>query len=225
MTYLNLVNNVLKRLREAEVTTVEGFSGGSSVSGATDYGKLIGMFVNDAIRIVEDSWDWGALRVTTSKNTVADSSELTLTGLRQNSSKLDGINDTSNVRLKNVSKQWFNDKTLLSDVITGSPEYFMYDGVHTDGSVKIKVYPTPDAVYALKFDFVDRSDTLSNDTSTIAVPSLPVIQYAVALASRERGETGGMSSAELYAQADATLADAIALDAARHPTETIWYTA
>ena len=214
MTYLQLVNAVLRRLREDEVTT--------AVGNANSYTKLIGDFVNDAIRIVEDSWDWGALRVTVSKDTVADSSDLTLDNIKQNSTKLDGINDTSNVRLKNVSKQWFNDKTLLSDVITGSPEYFMYNGIHDNGGLKIKLYPTPDAVYNLKFDFVDRSDTLSSDTSTIAVPSSPVIQYAVALASRERGETGGTSAQELFAIADATLADAIAMDAARFPSETIW---
>ena len=51
MTYLNLVNNVLRRLREEEVT---------SVSSST-YGKMVGDFVNDAKRIVEDSWDWSAL--------------------------------------------------------------------------------------------------------------------------------------------------------------------
>ena len=49
-----------------------------------------------------------------------------------------------------------------------------------------------------------------------------MIQYAVALASRERGETGGTSAQELYAIADATLADAIAMDAARFPSETVW---
>ena len=48
------------------------------------------------------------------------------------------------------------------------------------------------------------------------------MQYATALAARERGETGGTSAAELFAIADSTLADAIALDAARFPSETIW---
>ena len=45
MTYLQLVNSVLRRLREDEVTTV----------GQTSYSKLIGEFVNDAKRTVEDS--------------------------------------------------------------------------------------------------------------------------------------------------------------------------
>ena len=45
MTYLNLVNNVLRRLRETEVTSVQ----------TTAYSKLIGDIVNDAKDLVENS--------------------------------------------------------------------------------------------------------------------------------------------------------------------------
>ena len=38
MTYLNLVNSVLRRLREDEVTSVSN----------TTYGAMVGDFVNDA---------------------------------------------------------------------------------------------------------------------------------------------------------------------------------
>ena len=54
MTYLQLVNSVLRRLREDEVTSVSQNS----------YSKLIGEFVNDAKRSVEDAYDWTALRTT-----------------------------------------------------------------------------------------------------------------------------------------------------------------
>jgi hypothetical protein len=62
MTYLNIVNNVLRRMREDEVT---------SVSSST-YSKMVGDFVNDAKRIIEDSWDWSALRTTLTITTTAD---------------------------------------------------------------------------------------------------------------------------------------------------------
>ena len=52
MTYLDLINNVLRRLREDTVDTVNG----------TDYSSLIGDLVNDAKKIVENSFDWTALR-------------------------------------------------------------------------------------------------------------------------------------------------------------------
>ena len=52
MTYLQLINNVLKRLRESEVDTAN----------ETEYSALIGAFVNDAKQIVEASHSWSALR-------------------------------------------------------------------------------------------------------------------------------------------------------------------
>ena len=69
---------------------------------------------------------------------------------------------------------------------------------------------------------VNRDAAFTDDVSVLNVPSAPVIHYAVALAARERGETGGASAQELYSIADSTLADAIAMDAARFPSETIW---
>jgi hypothetical protein len=64
MTYLELVNDVLARLREQQVTTVN----------LTTYSSLIGKFVNDAKRQVEDAYDWNALgqdiNVTTSSESL-----------------------------------------------------------------------------------------------------------------------------------------------------------
>ena len=54
MTYLNLVNNVLRRLREDTVSTVSNDT----------YSTMVGDFVNDAKEMVESAWDWSALRTT-----------------------------------------------------------------------------------------------------------------------------------------------------------------
>jgi hypothetical protein len=62
MTYLNLVNNVLRRMREEEVASVS----------SNTYSKMVGDFVNDAKRTVEDSWDWSALRTTLTISTTND---------------------------------------------------------------------------------------------------------------------------------------------------------
>ena len=61
MTYLNLMNNVLRRLREEEVTNVS----------ATTYSKMVGDFINDAKKLVEESADWSALRSTITISTAA----------------------------------------------------------------------------------------------------------------------------------------------------------
>ena len=47
MTYLDLVNNVLRRLRETEVSTVA----------ANSYSKLVGDLINDAKDLVENAWE------------------------------------------------------------------------------------------------------------------------------------------------------------------------
>ena len=87
MTYLQLVNSVLRRLREDEVTSVSQNS----------YSKLIGEFVNDAKRTVEDSYDWTALRTTLTVTTDDTTFNYVLTGSQNRMKLLDVINDTSSL--------------------------------------------------------------------------------------------------------------------------------
>ncbi len=214
MTYLQLVNSVLRRLREDETDSIEN---------ATDsYVKLIGEFVNDARRIVEDAWDWSALRKTITVTTTNTEFSYSITGTNNSFKILDVINDTSNFFMRPASSSWMNNAYLIQEPISGSPEYYSWNGVDVSGNALVDVYPKPDQAYTIRFNIVDRGDPFTVDADKLVVPSAPVIQYAVALASRERGETGGTSSQELFALADATLADAVAFDAARFPSETVW---
>ena len=82
----------------------------------------------------------------------------------------------------------------------------------------------PDDAYNVRFVMVRRQAELTNDSDDLLVPSKPVIHLAVALLARERGETGGTSTAEYFAIADKYLSDAIAIDAAKHPEEMIFRT-
>ena len=215
MTYLQLVNAVLRRLREDEVTTAVG-------STASGYTKLIGDFVNDAKRIVEDSWDWSSLRNTFTIVTDPNVSQYAISGTGTASKTLDVINDTSNWFMKQASSSWMNNAFLNQDPPKSTPSYYSWNGFNENGYLIVDVFPIPDGVYNLHFNMVDRTQPFTADATVLNVPSAPVIQYAVALASRERGETGGTSAQELYAIADSTLADAIAMDAARFPSETTW---
>ena len=214
MTYLQLVNSVLRRIREDEVTSVQN---------TTDsYVKLIGDFVNDARRIVEDAWDWSALRKTITVTTSENVFSYSMTGTNNSFKILDVINDTSNFFMSPASSSWMNNAYLVQDPVKSTPEFYSWNGVDDDNNALVDLYPKPDGVYDLRFNIVDRADAFTLDTDKLQVPSSPVIQYAVALASRERGETGGTSSQELFSLADTTLADAVAFDAARFPSETVW---
>ena len=214
MTYLNLMNNVLRRLREEEVTSVQ----------STTYSKMAGDFVNDAKRIVEDSWDWSALRTTLTITTTNDIFNYVLTGSQNRIKELNVINDTSNIIMEYRPAKYFDEQYLVQDPVKGSPKFFTYNGIDSDGDTQIDVYPKPDGVYTLRFNCVLRGADLSADTDNLLVPSMPVIHYAVALLARERGETGGTSAGEYFNIADRYLGDAIALDAQKHPEEVIFYT-
>ena len=212
MTYLNIINAVLRRMRETEVTSIS----------ETAYVLLLGELVNEAKRTVESAWDWSALRADIDFNATAGTVSYSLTGSGDRPTVLDVINTTSKKRMCYETTAQFRNFTKLNDAQTGSPFYFTYNGIDANGDTKVDVYPTPDATYALSFTVVKRPADLSTSTDTLLVPSAPVIQIATALAARERGETGGTSAAEHFALADRTLSDAIAFDAAKYPEELVW---
>lgn len=206
-TYLQLVNEVLTRLRESNVSTVT----------ETAYSSLIGLFVNDAKRAVEDAWDWSALSTTITIPTVAGTTMYTVTGSggRQRSV---AVNDTTNkARLTNVPIQWITDQQQLTTTNTGNPCYYAWNGIHTTGDSKVEIYPTPTGVASLKFNMTVPQDTLSTGSTVLLVPSEPVIAGAVARAMVERGEDGGLASGEAYGLAKAVLSDYIALEQSRFP--------
>jgi hypothetical protein len=213
MTYLNIVNNVLRRLREDEVTTVT----------ANTYSTMASDFVNDAKQLVEEAADWSALRDTIIKQT-AGSDSLTLTGSGDNVKVMSVINDTQNCFMGYQTKDWFNEQLYINNGTTGSPRYYTFDGLDSTGDTKVLVSPHPDGAYDLRFDVIKRQAPLTNDTDVLLVPSQPVIHLSVALLARERGETGGTSTAEYFQIADKYLSDAIAIDAAKHPEEMIFRT-
>lgn len=214
MTYLNLMNNVLRRLREEETTSVT----------STTYVKMVSDFINDAKNIVEESTDWSALRETIVVTTTASDNTYSLTGCGDNVKVMSVINDTQNCFMEYQTKDYFNDQLYISSAAEGTPKYYTFNGLDTNGDTQVLVGPTPDGVYSLRFDVIKRQADLSANTDSLLVPAMPVIHYAVALLARERGETGGTSVAEYFQIADQFLSDAIAIDAAKHPEEMIFRT-
>lgn len=214
MTYLQLVNNVLKRLRERTVSTVE----------ESAYSTMISMLVNDAKQEVEQAWDWSALRTTLSATTSAGVFAYELTGSGDNMKMLNVVNDTSNVFMDYKSAEDFTNYYLNSSPTQGSPRYYSFNGLDDNGDTIVEVYPPPDGVYSLRFNLVNRQDDLASDTAVLLCPSKPVEMLAYAKAVEERGEDGGASSSSAYATAARVLNDAVSLDQAKHPEELIWTT-
>jgi hypothetical protein len=208
------MNNVLRRLREEEATTVTG----------STYIKMVGDFINDAKQLVEEANDWSALRETVVVTTAAADNTYSLTGSSDNVKVMSVINDTQNCFMGYQTKDWFNDSLYVADEVQGAPKYYTYSGLDSSGDTQVLVSPTPDGVYSLRFDVIKRQAPLTNGTDTLLVPAQPVIHLAIALLARERGETGGTSTAEYFTIANKYLSDAIAIDAAKHPEEMVFRT-
>ena len=217
MTYIELVNSVLRRLRESEATTVQGIGNSNS------YARLIGDFVNEAKSQVENAWKWSALRRTLTATTVDGTFNYEIQGSQNNFQVLSVLNDTSDIVMLYKDADWFNEAFLLTNPQRGIPTFYNFNGVSANGDTQVDIYPIPDGVYTLRFNVVLRNVPLSGDSDPMEIPSRPVILLATAMAIEERGEDGGQQSINAYAAAQSALADAVALDAGRHPEETIWY--
>ena len=213
MNYLDLVNDVLIRLREDEVTATTD----------TPYSKLIGKFVNDAKRYVEDSYQWNALSETLTVTTANDLFNYVMTGSGQRFRVIDVINSEDNVFLEYKPFSQMNNLFLNQTPQKGSPAYYNFNGVDTNGDTQVDIYPIPDGIYNVFFNIYKPQVSLSAGSDQLAVPAEPVLKYAYAMAVAERGEDGGLAAQEATALADLSLADHIAIENGRYSDEYVWH--
>jgi len=212
LTYLQLVNSVLRRLRENEVSSVSD----------TAYSKMVGEFVNDAKRQCEDAYNWNALSNTLTADTTSSLFNYVLTGSGQRFRVIDVIDDSNDVALQLQTTQQMNQLFLMQSSQYGAPKYYNFNGTNSNGDTQVDLYPIPDATYHLRFNIIKPQVPLSANSDTILIPSEPVIFNAVARAIAERGEDGGMASSEQYALFKQSLGDAIALESGRYLEEDSW---
>jgi hypothetical protein len=211
--YLELTNDVLIRLREPEASSVSDNA----------YVKLIARYINDSKRQVEDAYNWNALSETLSAVTGSDIFNYVLEGTGQRFRVIDVLNDTSNLVMRNASTRWMNDQFLIATPARGAPYYFNFNGTTVDGDTQVDLYPIPDGVYEIRFNVIRPQVELVANADKLLVPHEPVVLGALARAQAERGEDGGVQSAETYALFKQSLADAIGLESARYVEEEAWY--
>lgn len=211
-TYLQLVNDVLNRLRENEVSSVSDNA----------YSKLIGKYVNDAKRMVEDSYNWNALSDTLTAVTAANIFNYVLVGSGQRFRVIDVLNDTSDTALQVKTTVDMNRLFLITSSSKGAPNFYNFNGTDSNGDTQVDLYPIPNGVYNIRFNIIKPQVPLAANSDTLLVPSEPVIFGAVARAIAERGEDGGIASNEMYALYKQSLGDAIALESGRYLEEETW---
>lgn len=212
-TYLDIVNNVMKRLREPTVTSVND----------NKYSSLIAVLVNDSKREIEDAYDWNCLATTLTATTTPDLFNYVLVGSGIRFRVIDVYNDTDDFQLRYAPTHWMNRQFTTTTTQQASPTYYNFNGVDENGDTQVDIYPIPDAVYDLRFNLTIPQADLVADNDRVMVPEHLVSMLTYAKAIAERGEDQGNLSSEAYALYKSALANAISIERNHYDEEMAWY--
>lgn len=221
MTYLEVVNKVLKKLREDQVTSVD----------YNDYSALIGEFVNDAKKEVENAWNWEILKTSDTFTGNGTDRAFTLTNIVADDARL--AYDECNRPL--VFDTTANDEMQLHEVgndaiirrfYIDSDSQLTLDkpcdfSVSYNGSnwvITFEGYPASGRTY--RAFFYQPQDELEDDNDNLSVPWRPVYHLALLFSLDERGEEIGEPGSKAWKRFDTSLADSIALDSLRNTHKT-----
>lgn len=229
MTYLQLVNAVLKRMREATVSTVS----------ANALSSLVGEFVNDAKRVVEDAWQWQALMDWVQVPLLASTSTYSLNSVNT-------VISGAPLRSRARPRRDLVDGSIAAYIITLNFESQLYE-FQLDSSYNLLIAQqnqlvyaipsgltflpepsvvsglinkrvlftaTPDRSLTVQMFFTNPQEPFTSDSTAMVVPDQPVIQLAYLYSLYERGEELGEFIGLTKAKADQALQDAVAFDQA-----------
>ena len=212
MTFLELVNHIMSRLREQTVTTLN----------ATTFSTMITNLTKDAYKIIEDAHDWSALREEVTVNTVASEPTVIITDTPPDS-MIYYAYIAGDKELYRRTTPWLA-RQRINGISEGSPTSYILTGTDSvTGALKATLVDTPDDVYTITFDVCKRGSCPLLDDDVVLLPTDPILHLALAFATRERGETGGTAAQEYLQIANLSLGQAIARDANHRPDEITLY--
>lgn len=224
VTYLQLLNRVLRNISESEIDT-------ALTALNTPYTKLIGNFVNTIKAEVEAAHNWRALRVTSTVTVPALAASAAITWANENSrvvrvqqaSALEevplvfDITDAANPSpLMEIDiAEYVYRSSMDSTSTAASPSYFAIDNAAGD-VVTLYVWPEPTTQRTIQLTLVVPQDRLEDDDlgTTISVPVTPIEMGATWYALEERGEELGTRTLFSEARYLSTLNSHISLDLA-----------
>jgi hypothetical protein len=212
-SYLSLVNDVLIRLREPAVTTIN----------ENVLSKLVSKFVNDAKRQVEDAYNWNALTSTLTATTIDGVFNYVLVGSGARFKVIEVFNQNDRHFLVNKSSRQMTQNFIGSEVPQiGSPIFYNFNGINSNGDTQVDLFPVPNKAYTIFFNLYIPQEEMVEDADTMFVPKEPVVLLALARSLVERGEDGGLTTSEAYGLYKNVLGDYIAIEASRYIEEEIW---
>lgn len=218
LTYLQIVNRVLERMRESTVANYN----------TTDYSTLLANLVNQVKSEIEEAWQWHALRDTFSITPTNNVSHYALTDSGARAKIIDGWNTTQGIRLVKGTNRDFNAKffgTGSAAVQTGSPTMYLPAGLDANLDIAVDVWPIPvtGKLDTLKFNVYVPQDDLAANATVARVPQNVLLEEVIARALNERGddEAPKPMPGETFIMKD-LLASAISADAGDDQSETDW---
>jgi hypothetical protein len=187
MTFADLINKVLRALREDTITT--------SLTEA--YVELVGQYVNEAKTDIEDMGPWYALRTVVSDTLSVGVSTLAFTAdtddrsylLTNNAGQPEAYITTSNFwhRLEVISQAEMEYLWIVSPTQSNAnPSYVSFS--RAAGGMTATFFPAPDLAYTTKFTWVVPQDEFTVYSDVLSIPGDPVWREALVRAMEERGE-------------------------------------
>ncbi len=201
MTYLEIVNRVLRRLRKQQVSSVT----------ASTYSTLIGELVNEAKREVEDAHEWVELETGITLSTQATVGSYTLSNFGRRARIKRVHNETNKGEIRSAAWGWFQRQVDFTDAINSQPAYWRLIAPIDDDPV-IEFYPLPDGVYSISVYGLVPQEDLESDATSVKVAPWAVYLGTFALALSERGDDRGTDIGKAQAAYQTAVADAIAID-------------
>lgn len=224
-TYLELVNDVLTRLREDTVLAVTDNA----------YSALIGKWVNDAKRMCEDCWDWQALTAAVPVSILASTQNYTLTGLNERARLLRNslypympmAFDTTvgdPFQLFDRPNNWvIEQRTLLAANPSNQAKPIDFSIQRTAGAMVINLWEVPTGTRSWTLYFIDPQDDLSANGDILTIPYAPVVLTALDMALLERGEEIGEPGTRIEQRALMHIGNAVAIDSLDQPEKVTFY--
>jgi hypothetical protein len=223
-TTRDLTNKVLRGLRQFGLIV-----GAATTSTTDDYLLMILQFINEAKEEIEEAgWPWQALRQTVTLTLAAGTIEYDITiagqadvdtndrtqllyettgdyGPREgfyqgisSSPMVFDVTDSAEKRLREYTQERIERLHFTDDDETNRPSYF---SLYTDGdSIKMKIWPTPDATYTVKMRmYIPQAELANTDLTTVlSIPNRPVWTKALLKANQERGDELGSPGSTLH---------------------------
>lgn len=232
-THLDIVNKVLKRMREDAVVS----------STDTDYSSLVAQMVADAYEEVAEETDWQSLKHTVTVTLVPGQTEYNLSAYTTGTgdvdpassrlAKPDSVLEYVGYDYPNVVVRDTGTGYLAPTEITGAamrrvqmqdttnqtdqwPSHFAVEPAETNESMTLTLWPEPTEAYTIQLTFFTSPDMLEDDGTTddtvLLVPERPVRHLSLVYALNERGEEMGEPGNMAESRYQRSLAGALEAD-------------